>query len=118
MFAVTLTTEVDGSRPGLAFRIQFESEEVFYQWSSMQPMAQTLQEGFMGEPDEQNSMFVRHWDWHVNRFQLTMPLLQRFLDCAEELPRDTSTGRGRPEARVLRLTTSRERRTDAKKKGW
>jgi len=124
-YNVTLVTEADSTRPGLAFRIQFENEEEFQRWIALPEFAQALHEGFMGESVgagvDPNSALVRHWDMHTNKFYLSMHLLTAILDKAYEMTKASgpSGAAGRPPARVLRLTTSRERRLDPRtRRGW
>jgi hypothetical protein len=108
----------DPRRPGLTFKIEFESEEKHDEWIHQKFLADELSRIWTDDSIEANTTVVtvradgRH---EVRKYQLSWNLCTKALETADELARGYHRdGSGRYPKRVLMLTTSKERREGRK----
>ena len=118
MFTIIVSTTADRTRPGLTFKIEL-GDEAYEQWSTSNTVVEAWRKAFASEPtwsSANTGLLIIHPDGHVEAkmYDFTWEGLTNALmdaDAAGRNPYETS--RGRPEKRVLVLTTSKERRTGA-----
>jgi hypothetical protein len=115
-------TSADPARPSLTYRLEFEDESVYSIWNGVRWFAENRDEVFqatMGGLDPQvNTMIVNLEDWSSTKYFLSWTQVMQQLDHAVTIPRGIM-GPGRPYARVLQSTTSRDRRMYGQaKRAW
>ena len=123
MITVLFTTAADPVRRGLTYKIEFQNPETFREWWDDAELDMQRRKSFMASgkmpgantaitvfPDDED-VAARVDGLQTWPFRLAQSEMTRLLALAETIGREyEEKGPGRPEARVLVCTTSKERR--------
>lgn len=115
-----VTTAADPNRIGLAFKIEFDSDAQMEEWLDQNRELQSLLSGEMDglmvktmTPNTSVSLIRDNGQASSGSFYASMQAVNKFLQSADyDFGRDVGSP-GRPNKRVLVLTTSKDRRTGA-----